>query len=698
MNTPRLRRHVAIAITLCGSLMAGHAPAEPAAAKPTGDAPTNLLQGIDTARDGETTTLTLHFRRPPRPEEITEFVLLEPPRLVVDFHGAANASGVERLSNDSGILSRVALVSDGARSRLQADLDHAFSHRLQQHGERVEISLRPLTPEAIAPAAVAGDLDAIEVQRDAAGRARITLGLPTAHMAVDIRQRGQSLVIDIPGARLPASLRRRQALEELGTAATWLTSFPHEGGTRLVIDARGDWRYVAYQRGRQLTIELGAQAAGQPQLEAGTAFTGAPLSMHFQDVDVRTALQTLADFTGLNLITSDSVSGRLTMHLKNVPWDQALHMILQARGLEQRRQGDVIWIAPREQLRTEAQQALEQQARLTELEPLHAEVFQLSYQRVDALRRMFGIGDDGGIPEGRRNALLSRRGNMVVDPRTNQLFVTDTADVLAKVRKMLVHLDIAARQVLIEARIIEADDRFGHELGARLGLRLANGRMALGNTFDDTARASGDISAAGDTTDATPSVALDLAARPMSGAVPGTIALALFNASTRRLLNLELSALESAGRGQVVASPRVITADQQAALIEQGEEIPYQQSTKNGGTSTSFKKANLKLEVTPRITPDGHVILDVDISKDSRGARTPGGLAINTKHVKTQVRVEDGGTVVIGGIFTEHEDEHESRVPLLGDIPLLGRLFRHNAIRREKTELLIFLTPQVVDL
>ncbi|KAF1047699.1 MAG: Type IV pilus biogenesis and competence protein PilQ [Herbaspirillum frisingense] len=409
---------------------------------------------------------------------------------------------------------------------------------------------------------------------------------------------------------------------------------------------------------------------------------------------MRTALQVLADFTGLNIVASDAVGGQLSLRLKDVPWDQALEMILQARGLDMRRNGEIVWIAPREEMLAREKQELEQKAMIADLEPLHAETFQLNYQRAESSRRAFGIGEDGAAQTERRNTLLSKRGSVMIDLRTNQLFVTDTMAVLANIRKLLERIDIASRQVLIEARIVEADDNFARNLGVKLGLSAKTNGAAVGNSYAGVGELTGQTPPVPGTFIKEP--ALNLPAAPLGGAAPGSFAFTLFNAAAQRFLNVELSALETDGRGKIVSSPRLITADQQAALIEQGEEIPYQQAAGNGATATAFKKANLKLEVTPQITPDGNVILDVDVNKDSRGSATPGGLAINTKHIRTKVQVEDGGTVVIGGIYTQADSALESRVPLLGDIPLLGLLFRNSARVRDKTELLIFLTPRIV--
>ena len=651
----------------------------------------NLLESIDVKPGHDAAIVELHFTHPLTPDQITEFSTLNPPRLILDFPRTAHAGDIRRHLRGAGIIGKATLAADEHRLRLLLDLKENAAHRLHYDGRRLRIVLRE--KEEI-PDAPPSQLAAIDFRRGPAGEGQIAIELPSARTQVNIRQSGQQIIADIPGVALPASLQRRVDAGDFATPVARYAAMRHDGGTRLVIEPQGLWRYNAYQTGRRLLIDVIPASPHPHRPTPGHNYQGDKLSLNFQNIEVRSALQVLADFTGLNIIASDAVGGQLSLRLKDVPWDQALEIIMQARGLDMRRNGDILWIAPREEMLAREKQELEQKAMIADLEPLHAEVFQLNYQRAEAFRRAFGIGEDGSVLAERRNALLSRRGSAMVDARTNQLFVTDTIVVLANIRKLLERIDIAARQVLIEARIVEADDSFGRNLGVRLGLSAKTNGAAIGNFYGHAGELSGQA----------PSVAgafakesaVNLPAQAMGGSLPGSFAFTLFNAAAHRFLNIELSALESEGRGKIVSSPRVITADQQTALIEQGEEIPYQQSAGNGATSTAFKKANLKLEVTPQITPDGNVILSVDVNKDSRGTATPGGLAINTKHVKTQVEVEDGGTVVIGGIYTQTEHQREAKVPLLGDIPILGGLFRHSARVQDKTELLIFLTPRVV--
>lgn len=434
------------------------------------------------------------------------------------------------------------------------------------------------------------------------------------------------------------------------------------------------------------------------------------LSLHFQRVDIRALLQVFADFTDLNVVASDSVQGNLTLRLKDVPWEQALRIVLDAKGLASRREGNVLWVAPRAELAARDRQELEARQQLADLEPVGSEVFQLNYQRADDVRRLLlgsgagapaaGPGSYGG-PHGHGTSagtwagtwagtsagrLLSRRGSLTADARTNQLFVSDLPERLQQIAAFLARIDVPVRQVIIEARIVEADDKFSRNLGVKLGFAAQYGRGRVADTLPDVLPGG-----AGE-----PGPLLSLPAGALHGADPGHLAVSLFNSAASRFLALELSALEADGKGKIVSSPRVVTTNNIKALIEQGTELPYQAATSSGATSVQFRKANLKLEVTPQITPEGQVLLDVDVSKDSVGVQTTQGFAIDTKHVQTQVLLENGGTAVIGGIYTRAERGDAAKVPLLGDIPVLGRLFGSRSVWRDRTELLVFLTPRIL--
>ena len=398
------------------------------------------------------------------------------------------------------------------------------------------------------------------------------------------------------------------------------------------------------------------------------------------------SLQVIADFTNLNIITSDSVGGTITLRLKDVPWDQALDIILQSKGLDMRKNGNVVLVAPRDEIAAKEKLELEARAQIADLEPLRSEVFVVNYQKADDVRKL--LTDD-------KQRLLSKRGSVAVDVRTNQLFVQDTTARLEDVRRMLQRIDIAVPQVLIEARIVEADDKFSRNLGVRLGFGKVNNESVYGgqNLFGTLPGGSGTVGGGGVST--IPSN-VNLPASGLNGFNPGQFNLTLFNSSLTRLINLELNALEADGLGKVISSPRVITADKVKATIEQGTEIPYQQATSSGATSVAFRKAVLKLEVTPQITPEGAIFLDVKVNKDTRGQETISGPAIDTKNVQTQVLVENGGTVVLGGIYEQQDKTTVTKVPLLGDLPVIGYLFKNTSQINDRTELIIFITPRVV--
>lgn len=420
---------------------------------------------------------------------------------------------------------------------------------------------------------------------------------------------------------------------------------------------------------------------GSPTPRNPVRYRGKRLSLQFQDIEVRALLQVLADFTGINIVAADSVQGRMSLRLKDVPWEQALDVILQTRGLAMQRNGLVIWVAPQQELATLQQQAQSEPADGV----LESRSYRLSYARAaDLAQQVHG----GGTQTGR---MLSARGSAFADARTNQLVVQDVAAVQAQIGDLIQRLDIPVRQVMIEARIVEAGENWGQSLGARLSvLGQPNGPsgMALGHDHRlGVAAAPGQA--------ATP--LYQLPALGQNGFAPAALGLSLFSAGASRLVTLEISALQADGKGRLVSSPRVVTADQTRALIEQGTELPYQVATASGATSLAFRKANLKLEVTPQITPEGQIALELDVNKDSVGRTTLNGFAVDTKHIQTQVEVENGGTLVIGGIFEISEREDVTRVPLLGDIPWLGGLFRSRSQVTEKKEMLVFITPTIVE-
>jgi type IV pilus assembly protein PilQ len=515
------------------------------------------------------------------------------------------------------------------------------------------------------------------------------------------------LVVDFMKTSLPEGLRRRLDVNDFGTPVKTITTNQAGDRVRMVIEPQGLWAHSAYQTDEQFVIEIKPVKEDSSKLSQGPGYGGEKLSLNFQSIDVRSLLQVIADFTNFNVITSDSVTGTVTLRLQDVPWDQALDIILQSKGLGMRKTGNVLWIAPKDEINAKEKLDLESAAALQNLEPLRTQSFQMNYTKAaEVAAQLTATGGGTGTGAGASSSrLLSPRGSVISESRTNQLFVTDIPSKLEQVQQLIAKLDIPVRQVLIEARIVEASDTFGKSLGVKLGsadLRAqqggdggysisGNNRVAFGTTYGNAVASSG----AGGTVDLT-SGFVNLPAVGQGGYSPATFALSIFSSAANRFLNLELSALEADGKGKVVSSPRVVTADQIKALIEQGTELPYQVASSSGATSIAFRKANLKLEVTPQITPEGNIILSLDVNKDTVGQATAAGFAINTKHIQTQVLVENGGTVVIGGIFEMTETDSVTKVPLLGDLPGVGNLFKNRSRIANKQEMLVFITPKVL--
>ena len=690
----------------------------------------NAIQKIEAIKESENVVIKVTLKTSlPNPPKI--FSILKPARIVIDLPATINNSGQNRQLVNLGDLQAVDIVQSTDRSRLVLTLQKMQQFEIQQTDRELLVKLIPGFTSAIkkeqtqtetqkeltntSTAKIVGaslvnknqeekSIVDIDFRSAGNGAGRIVVDLSSPQQLVHVRQQGQLIIADFPHSTLPDVLRRKLDVRDFSTPVQAITSSLQANMVRLQIEPTGLWEFLAWQTDRRLVIEVRPLKQDAAQAGLQRQYKGEKLSLNFQNIDVRALLQVVADFTGLNVVASDSVTGNLTLRLKDVPWDQALDIIMQARGLDMRKSGNVLWIAPKDELLTKERLELEQRAQISELEPLVTETFQMNYQKADNFRQVFGL--DGQI--GRGN-ILSRRGSASVEPRTNKLFVTDTASRLDEVRKLIQLTDVPTRQVMIEARIVEADNSFSKNLGAKLGfldLRGSSGatpgvKLPLGTSASVTGNYQGvgeqtlqAVTTAGSFVPNTQFV--NLPAGSIGGSAPGSVAVSIFSVGALRFLNMELSALEADGKGKIISSPRVVTADQQPALIEQGEEIPYQQATSSGATSIQFKKANLKLEVTPQITPNGNIILMVDVAKDSRGTPAGGNFAINTKHVKTNVQVENGGTVVLGGIFVQTQKELITKVPFFGDLPLLGNLFRNVSSINDKTELLIFITPRVL--
>ena len=665
------------------------------------------------------------------------FTVQTPPRVAIDLPNIGNAMGKSLVDVNQGNLRSVAIAQAGERTRLVLNLRQSASYRAELQGKALVIILEAVPAPVIASVGTAEPvhfsasqnrdqvpLRDIDFRRGADGAGRVIVALANTQVGVDIRQQGQTLVVEFLKSSLPENLRRRLDVSDFGTPVQAISTTQAGERVRMVVEPRGAWEHSAYQNDNQFVLEVRPSKLDPNKLVQGPGFSGEKLSLNFQNIEVRSLLQVIADFTNFNVVTSDTVTGSVTLRLKDVPWDQALDIILQSRGLGVRKSGNVLWIAPKDELAVKEQVDLESKKKIAELEPVRTQSFQLNYTKAeDVAKGLTGQsqgsssgGGGAGSAAAQSARILTPRGSVIFEARTNQLFVTDIPSKLEEIQTLITKIDIPVRQVLIEARIVEAADTFGRALGVKLGTtdvrgiqggvpglslgggnyvtvggnNAAVGTQTLQNGLSGTAALS-------NTFNNSNFVNLPASTSNISSSgTAATFALSLFSPAANRFLNLELSALEADGKGKIISSPRVITADQVKAIIEQGEELPYQVATSSGATSIQFRKANLKLEVTPQITPEGSVILDVDVNKDSVGRSTSAGFAIDTKHAKTQVLVENGGTVVIGGIFTQTERTDVNKVPFLGDVPWVGALFRNTTRIANKTELLIFITPKVV--
>ncbi|MBX9611537.1 MAG: type IV pilus secretin PilQ [Burkholderiales bacterium] len=679
----------------------------------------NAIEAVSGSMQGGSEVIRIDLKEPLAAVP-TGFTIQVPARIALDFPGVSNAIGRSSVDISQGNLRTVNVIEAGGRTRVVLNLKQSAAYKTQIQGKSLLVVLDPVAvaaQPAVSPQVFAENrnrdsvpLKDLDFRRGNDNTGRIIVDLANNQVGVDIRQQGQTLVVEFMKSTLPEGLRRRLDVSDFGTPVKSVTTFQTGDRVRMVIEPTGAWVHSAYQSDNQFVVEVREQKVDPNKLTKGVGYSGEKLSLNFQNIEVRSLLQVIADFTNFNVVTSDTVSGAVTLRLKDVPWDQALDIIMQAKGLGMRKSGNVLWIAPNDEINAKEKAELEAKAAIQNLEPLRTQSFQLNYTKAADIANQLtssGTGGSGGGSGGSSARILSQRGSVIPEPRTNQIFVSDIPSRLEQVQELISKLDIAVRQVLIEARIVEASDTFGKSLGVRLGgsdlrgLRggvagatlSGNTRVALGGTFNAVSSTTGESV---NTLDTVNTNFVNLPAIGQNGFNAASFAVSLFNSAASRFLNLEISALEADGKGKVVSSPRVVTADQTKALIEQGTELPFQVATSSGATSLAFRKANLKLEVTPQITPEGNIILDLDVNKDSVGQATANGFAINTKHIKTQVLVENGGTVVIGGIFELIETDDVTKVPLLGDLPVVGNLFKTRSRTSNKQELLVFITPKMI--
>jgi type IV pilus assembly protein PilQ len=679
----------------------------------------NAIQSINSTQQAGSEVVRIELAEA-LPAVPNGFTVQVPPRIALDLPGVSNGLGKSTIDINSGNVRSVNVAQAGERTRLVLNLKQPANYTASLQGKVLLVVIDgpgASTVKSAAPASTepvhfaeslnqsAASLRGIDFRRGQDGSGRVVVDLPNNQVGVDIRQQGQTLVVEFLRSTLPENLRRRLDVTDFGTPVQAVSTTQSGDRVRMVVEPRGAWEHSAYQTDNQFVLEVRQQKVDPNKLVQGPGYSGEKLSLNFQNIEVRALLQVIADFTNFNVVTSDTVTGNVTLRLKDVPWDQALDIILQAKGLGLRKSGNVILIAPKDELAAKEKIDLESKSQIAALEPLRTQSFQLNYAKAEDIAKGLA-GNTGG--SGGNTRILTTRGSVIFETRTNQLFVSDIPSKLEEVQAMLAKIDIPVRQVLIEARIVEALDTFGRSLGVRLGMsdlrgfqggvagsQIGNssGYIGFGGNYTSVGSQTGQSGAALTYTD---TQMISLPANGFNNYNASTFAVSLFNAAANRFLNLEISALEADGKGKIVSSPRVVTADQVKAIIEQGEELPYQMATSSGATALQFRKANLKLEVTPQITPEGNVILTVDVNKDSVGRSTAAGFAIDTKHVQTQVLVENGGTVVIGGIYTQTDRDDVTKVPFLGDIPYLGNFFKTRTRSSSKTELLIFITPKVV--
>jgi type IV pilus assembly protein PilQ len=722
-----------------------------AAAGPAGAQTTNTIDSLTVTKASSGRTVVRFTLKSPPAHPPAGFAIADPPRVALDFLDTGNGLGrtVQEVADEA--LRSVNVVQAGNRTRVVFNLNRPQTFETQVEGNVVQVTLfdqsasleaKAQTVERFAeakPGDVQHALRDVDFRRGANGEGRVIVDMSDNSTGIDIRQQGRLLIIDFIGTSVPRNLERRLDVQDFATPVVSIDTLSQGANARMIIEPRGLWEYSAYQADKRFIVEVKPIQEDPNKLIQGSrqGYKGEKLSLNFQNVDVRAVLQVIADFTGLNIITSDSVTGSLTLRLKEIPWDQALEIIMQTKGLDMRKNGSVILIAPREEIALREKQQLENQIQISQLEPLILESFQLNYMKAEDFatnilstntRQAFGLGAGQTRTSGGQGSILSERGVAFVDKRTNILFVQDTAARLEEVRKIIRQLDVPIRQVQIEARIVSADDRFGRTLGVRFGVQTAatfNNRYAYGqggslttqpvvsgtanNLVRDTRTQTPFEAASGLASPGysdSPQLNVNLPAQPNffgSASSPGQLALTLINLGSGNLINLELQALEADNRGKVISSPRVVTGDNQKAVIEQGSEIPYTTAASlNQPATVQFKKAVLSLLVTPQITPDNRVIMGVEIRKDTVGQLVPqgggGGVvpAIDTKNVTTQIIVNNGDTAVIGGIYEETIQSQVEKVPFLGDLPLFGYLFKTTSRSSEKSELLIFLTPRIV--
>ena len=636
------------------------------------------------------------------------FTLNNPARIALDFPQTGNGLNKSNIPSAQGALKSVSLAQAKDRTRMVLNLTKMVGYNTLVNGKDVIITLQgneantasATTETRFAESRPSSNqehsISNVDFARGKNGEGRIIVDLSDANTGINIKQKGKQIVVDFANTDVPAELQRRLNVINFNTPVLYVDTMKQGKNGRMIIEPKGEWEQSAYQADKKFIIDVRQTIEDPNKLVKGgkPGYAGEKLSLNFQNIEVRSVLQVIADFTGLNIITSDTVTGNITLRLKDVPWDQAMDIIMQNKGLAMRKIGNVITVAPAEEVAAKEKAQLEAVNAIADLAPLRTDSFTLKYQKaVDLKTILESNGSSSGGSQTQNRGMLSKRGSIVAEIRTNTVFIQDTDKNLEAIQAFISKIDIAVKQVMIESRIVIADDKFSKELGAKFGVQHAaksdggNNNLSIGGKLPTTV---------GDTGTATASTNGLNSNLPVTNAF-GSIAFSLFRLPAGLLLNLELSALESDNRGKIVSSPRVTTANQQKAKIAQGVQIPYLQASSSGATTVAFKDAVLSLQVTPQITPDDKIIMDLEVNKDSQGKDTLAGPVINTQNVQTQVLVANGETAVLGGIYEQNERNDVDKVPFFGDLPIVGNAFKHRTRRDDKTELLIFVTPRIMD-
>ena len=671
----------------------------------------NELQDIKVASlPNDEIKLSLQFANPPT--EPLAFTIDNPARIALDFPDTNSALASRFQNIGIGIAQSVNAAEAKGRTRVVVNLSRMEDYVTSVSGNNYILTIgassgsvassqsttSPTLPTQSYASNVStsgNNINNVDFRRGEDGAARIVINLSNPNIPINLSEQGGRVIVDFANTSLPSNLRKRWDVVDFATPVKLFETFADGANTKMIIspDSSKEFEHLAYQSDNQYVVEVRELPEEVVEQRKKDVFEGERLSLNFQDIEVRSVLQLIADFTNLNMVVSDAVSGNLTLRLKNVPWDQALDIILKTKGLGKRENGNVIYVAPSEEIAAREKLELEAQQQVQELAPLRSEFIQVNYARASDLAALLKSSD---------NTLLSERGNVTVDERTNNLLVQDTALKLNEIRRLVERLDVPVKQVLIESRIVVANDDFSKALGVRFGISNRDANFGAGTGDDDFDAIAGNLEGTDDALNGNPITLSDrLNVDLPAAAATGSIGLALAKLPLGLLLDLELSAAQAESRAEVISTPRVIASNQTTARIEQGTEIPFQSATSSGATDVEFKKAVLSLEVTPQITPDDRVSMKLLVTNDSIGQLVPSGFggtipSIDTNEVETDVLVDNGQTIVLGGVYQQDTSNSISRVPFFSDLPFVGVLFRNSSVVDNKSELLVFITPKII--